>query len=67
MINSVLMNVETVIFSRPNSNKKEEGLRITQGDTDRSIIIDSDMNIVINAVYHEYHDDIESYILNSEL
>ena len=59
--------VETVIFTRPNSNKKEEGLRITLYNNFRSIIIDSDMNIVLNANYVTFNNDTNVYILNSEI
>lgn len=54
MIN--LIDIETIKFSRPNSNTEELGCRVTNGEG-KSIIIDMDFNIVLNASYKAYKND----------
>lgn len=51
---------ETIEFKRPNCNGIEGGLRVSDGNG-RSIIIDSDMNIVINCSYHKYNSDSQTF------
>lgn len=52
--------VETIEFTRPNSYKIEDGLRVSD-DTGRAIVIDTDMNIVINCSYSNYHNDTKTF------
>ena len=56
------IETEGVKFSRPDSDKEEIGCRVTNGEG-KSIIIDSDFNIVLNASYLGYFGTPQRIIL----
>ena len=53
-----MIRIERIDFHRPSSNKMEEGIRITDDELERSIIVDRDFNPIVNAVYGIYRKEI---------
>ena len=56
----ITYQIETIDFKTPNSDKLESGLRISD-DKGRSIVLDTDFNIVINCSYEHYYNNITTY------
>ena len=46
-----MIRIERIDFHRPSSDKMEEGIRITDDELERSIIVDRDFNPIVNAIY----------------
>lgn len=53
-----MIRIERIDFHRPSADKMEEGIRITDDDLERSIIVDKDFNPIVNAVYGIYRKEI---------
>ena len=53
-----MIRIERIAFHRPSYDKMEEGIRITDDDLERSIIVDKDFNPIVNAVYGIYRKEI---------
>lgn len=53
-----MIRIERIDFHRPSSDKMEEGIRITDDELERSIIVDKDFNPIVNAVYGIYRKEI---------
>lgn len=53
-----MIRIERIDFHRPSSDKMEEGIRITNDELERSIIVDKDFNPIVNAVYGIYRKEI---------
>lgn len=61
----VKLVAETVCFKRPNSDILEEGVMIGF-PSDRHVIIDADLNIVINCSLEHYHNNQQTFNLNNQ-
>lgn len=48
-----ILTVEIIEFKRPNSDKVEKGINVSD-DTGRAVIIDSDLNPIVHASYEGY-------------
>ena len=53
-----MIRIERIAFHRPSLDRMEEGIRITNDDTGRSIIVDKDFNPIVNAIYGIYRKEI---------
>ena len=65
------VNVETIKFKRPSSEKVEVGIRVSDNsgrtiiiDKDLNPIVHGDLNIIFNASYEGYLGDAVNYIIN---
>ena len=60
---SDILTVETIKFKRPNSEKVEVGIRVSN-DAGRAVVIDECLNPIVNCSYEGFLGDNSNYILN---